>query len=153
MPLTKVCLGCRCAVPLSLTLFSVLALSTMTGCSSGKIDEIQTLPVEGTVTLDGQPLAMATVQFQPQSGEGRSSAGRTDDTGHFELIFDSDRNGALPGAHRVSITAVREVPGKQDEEGNALTEQIVPAKYNARSTLTAQVSESTSSYDFALTSK
>ncbi|MCG6157683.1 hypothetical protein [Rubinisphaera margarita] len=130
-----------------------LLLSSTSGCGGGSDDGIQTLPVAGTVTLNGQPLAEAIIQFQPQNGEGRSSAGRTDETGRFELLFDSDREGALPGEHRVMITAVRELPGKQDEEGNTLTEQILPAQYNARSTLTAQVSENTEHYDFALKSK
>ena len=55
----------------------------MTGCSSPVTD---TNLVEGVVTLDGQPVAEATVTFQPVTeGQGVSATGITDENGVYKL--------------------------------------------------------------------
>jgi hypothetical protein len=69
------------------------------------------VPVSGRVTLNGQPLAGATVAFQPVSPgmnerpEACGSAGRTDASGQFTLrLIEPDRDGALVGEHIVTIS-------------------------------------------------
>ncbi|MFW6172061.1 MAG: carboxypeptidase-like regulatory domain-containing protein, partial [Planctomycetota bacterium] len=59
--------------------------------------------VEGTVTMDGEPLPDAVVTFQPED-TGRPSYGKTDENGHYELQYTSDKKGALVGMHRVTIS-------------------------------------------------
>lgn len=59
--------------------------------------------VQGTITLDGQPLAGATITFMPM-GNGRSASGRSDADGHFRLGTYETEDGALPGEYRVVVT-------------------------------------------------
>lgn len=51
----------------------------------------------GTITLDGQPLDNATVEFVPIDG-GKPAGGRTNADGQFQL-----EKGAVPGEYRVRI--------------------------------------------------
>src|SRR5438309_354141 len=52
---------------------------------------------------NGQPLAGADVVFKLKDGS-RSSFGRTDDKGHYELTTRSSNDGAAEGDYVVSIT-------------------------------------------------
>src|SRR5262245_57192509 len=68
------------------------------------------VPVSGRVTLKGQPLAGATVTFQPAQASGDSrtsvggSVGRTNAEGHYELrLVEPDMQGAVVGQHMVTI--------------------------------------------------
>lgn len=132
-------------------LLSVCLLVAGSGCSTGRSDLPQLVPVKGTVLLNGAPLPGATVQFLPEAG--RSSIGRTDPSGQFELLYGDGLPGAVAGAHRVMITAAREIPGKTDGEGQPLSEQILPSRYNSRSELMAQVTAQTDRFEFALQNK
>src|SRR5437667_12114172 len=62
--------------------------------------------VSGRVTLDGQPLAETTVEFQPASGS--PSYGVTDADGRYTLAWNADQQGALVGRHTVRITSFNE---------------------------------------------
>jgi len=97
--------------------------------------------VSGTVTLDGQPLPGARVLFRPK--QGRPSAGITDDVGHYKLQYTAEKPGALPGEHSVIITTASEESGKE----------VVPARYNVKSTLKVSVDPGQRTHDFALDSK
>ena len=94
--------------------------------------------VTGTVTLDGQALAGASVVFQPQGA--RTSRGITDEAGRYELIYLRDIHGAVLGDHRVRIVTA-------DEEN---TEERLPARYNRETTLGAKVKPGKNSFDFKL---
>gem|GEM_PF-970265 len=89
------------------TLTIVLALMPgMLGCGS----KLEVAPVSGTVLLDGQPLAGASVNTQPIStsakpNPGSGSFGKTDAQGHYSLeVVDPPIVGAMVGEHRVTIT-------------------------------------------------
>src|SRR5262249_34965527 len=75
------------------------------GCGGGP----KVAPVSGRVTLDGQPLAGASVNFQPLSdgnnlNPGPGSYGKTDADGRYSLrVVVDDRPGAFVGKHRVEI--------------------------------------------------
>ena len=92
--------------------------------------------VEGVITLDGQPVADASVEFAPE-GEGRPSTGMTDSNGHYELAYTATEMGAKVGKHSVVITTAGMKP---DASGN-LTEvpETIPEKYNTKSELTVEV--------------
>ena len=68
------------------------------GCGSPS-----TSPVEGVVTLDGKPLAGATVQFVPQ-GKGKDATGETDKNGQFAMSTLKPRDGVRPGTYKVVIS-------------------------------------------------
>src|SRR5439155_21810734 len=72
------------------------AVLITTGCGSGN----KVVPVSGTVTLDGKPLANAHVAFQPEAPKGSQNAGVgsygvTDASGKYTLkMVDTDQPGA-----------------------------------------------------------
>jgi hypothetical protein len=79
------------------------AVASTVGCSDGRPTRV---PVAGTVTIDGQPLAKAMLTFYPPSG--RPSYAKTDAGGAFRLACFEESDGAQLGAHRVSVTAVEQ---------------------------------------------
>jgi len=98
--------------------------------------------VQGMVTLDGKPLARATVIFEPKAG-GRASRAVTDASGRYQLVYLRDTNGALVGSHIVKIFTASEDDPK---------ERIL-ARYNKQSTLTADVASGANEHNFSLTSR
>jgi hypothetical protein len=99
--------------------------------------------VGGTVTLDGAPLAGALVVFTPD-GPGRSAVATTDTAGRYELSFLRDIAGANVGTHTVRITTATEDRGGKE---------ILPARYHAKTELTAAVEPGSNTLDFPLRSK
>ena len=133
---------CRCA-----TLCAVL----FAGCAGGS--KLGTEPVQGVVTLDGTPVAEATVMFSPVApGQGLSATGMTDAQGVYRLSAISKAGaiaqvgaGTLPGEYYVGvIKSISEVPMTQQESleknipyvapqpGQApKVTDVVPVKYNS----------------------
>jgi len=131
-------------VPSGVSLFALACLIFLSaaGCSGNK-DLPPLGTVTGVVTLDGKPLADANVAFAPE--HGRTSIARTDAAGRYELYYDGPHKGAAVGRHRVIITATPSM-----DEANPI---LVPARYNAQTTLTAEVKAGKNTFDFALKSK
>lgn len=122
-------------------------LSLLPGCSSGTGDAPKVASVQGIVTLDGQPLANATVAFYPE--EGRASLGTTGENGKYTLVYSDSLKGALVGSHRVEIT----VGSTGGAEGrSAASQEILPDKYHRQTTLTAEVKSGSNQHDFELSS-
>ena len=67
------------------------------GCTDGP----DVVPVDGTITRGGKPLASFAVTFQPT--EGRPSSALSDEKGHFELSYTLNQKGALRGKHKVFV--------------------------------------------------
>jgi hypothetical protein len=87
-------------------------LMSFLGCSDG---EDPRLPVSGTVTLDGQPLADAKVTLMPKDSRRVANA-ITDESGRFESATTFSRgDGALIGEHYVAITPKNPPPMPGDE--------------------------------------
>lgn len=124
------------------SLLAVWGLSTVSGCGTGS--EIGT--VAGVVTLDGQPLPHATVEFVPAEGfsERSSYDGSTDESGRYELFYSADRKGAPPGDYTVHIS----LPSSDDD--TTIRPARLPAAYNVRSELTATVKPGENRFDWAL---
>jgi hypothetical protein len=89
-----------------------LALIPLAGCGK-KFPAI--VPTEGTVMLNGKPLANASVTFVPlleQFGAESSSTGVTDEQGHFTLTCRyNNQPGAAVGEH---VVVIAEVPMPQE---------------------------------------
>ena len=113
------------------------------GCSDGG-PELGT--VSGKVTLDGQPLADALVTFVPE--KGRSSSGRTNEEGEYELKYTPERSGAVLGNHIVRITTV-----DSDSESRDPAKEKLPAQYNIDTELEATVESGENEKNFDLSSK
>ncbi len=139
----------------------VVALLGISGCS-GSAPEIEgrekTFPVTGTVTLDGNPLAGATVTFHgPMVGKGGkpglSAVGTTDADGKFRLTTYEANDGAAAETYQVSITKVEAVETSASPEGEyvppeakarpAAPKSLVPEKYTSpeKSGLSATVTD------------
>lgn len=64
--------------------------------------------VTGTLRLDGQPApAGLRIDFQPLDPGGSGSSGATDTAGRYELWFNANLRGAMPGEHVVSVSVKR----------------------------------------------
>ena len=152
------------------------ALAVFAGCPAAGTG-VATVPVSGTVTLDGTPVEGANVAFAPKSADGRAAAGVTDASGRFTLTTVQSGDGALPGSYAVTVSKMSggpaitrpEDPSKMSpEEGKAFMEQVqqlgktssvtdlLPAKYKsaADSGLTAEVTKGgENDFTFPLTSQ
>ena len=130
------------------------------GCGSGSRHDL--LPVGGTVTMDGEPLAGVILEFRP-TGETRGvgAGGYTDEAGKYEL-FARQGKGATVGKYRV--TALKYVlPDGSDfpiDSGRGPIEsgarQMLPFQYSDRDAteLTAEVSDDAPNrIDFQLSSQ
>lgn len=125
-----------------------LVLPLFAGCGNG----MGVVPVEGTITLDGQPLEGAEVIFRP--ADGRPSLGVTDSQGKYTLRYDTDMMGALTGKHKVSISTSGEAAQTGSEDGPSGPKvERVPAQYNKQTTLEVDVVSGGGPQDFKLESK
>jgi hypothetical protein len=120
-----------------LTFQAVLVCLSTLGCGGGAPDGPELFPVTGTVTFDGEPINEGSILFRADGGTGKGYAGEIKD-GSYTLE-------TVTGEMKVEITASRAVPGKfgeaasPDEEPPPLMEMYIPAQYNTKSTLTAEV--------------
>ena len=123
-----------------------LALASLTGCGGPKL-----VPVEGTITLDGKPLAGATIGMELVGGtkDFRLFSGETDANGRYVLKpFEKSGAGAIPGEYHVMIKSVKAPPGA--DEMTVLPKDPVPQEYqNGSKTLTVSEGGVTNA-DFAI---
>lgn len=125
-------LGVRFHVKHLLGVALASAALTLTGCDSGpELGEVQ-----GTVRLDGKPVAGVMLEFKPEEGE--TSYGTTNQQGEYKLRFDRQRDGAVVGKHKVKITP--------DDD----TRVRIPARYNEETTLVETVEPGKNQIDFDL---
>lgn len=84
-----------------------VAVVLLTGCRPSEFQY-----VEGVITLDGVPVAGATVTFRPRKKGGMTAAGMSDATGRYRLnpLRGKDGAGAMVGEYDVSVMKTRE-PG------------------------------------------
>jgi hypothetical protein len=123
-----------------------LGLGTLTGCSKENAGEV----VEGTVTLDGQPLPAGRIDFIPVDGQS-PTAGAEIKEGKFQATV-------MPGIKRVNITAdkvtgqQKAYPGDPNSPVFDIKEQYIPARYNNNSELKCEVKSGTNTSNFDLQS-
>ncbi|MEW4561232.1 carboxypeptidase-like regulatory domain-containing protein [Bremerella sp. JC770] len=124
----------------------LVVLAAVAGCFSDRPD-LDFGDVHGKVMLQGQPLANATVCFQPETG--RPSYGRTDETGAYSLQYMGRPWGALVGKHTVSITTENRTENPDTGESHWQPE-ILPPKYHTQTELSAVVEAGENEIDFTL---
>jgi hypothetical protein len=130
----------------SIGMKQVLVLISMivVGCSS----DTKHGAVNGTVTLDGQPIKTGIVRFVPADGQTATA-----DAVIAEGKFTAN---VPPGEKRVEISAPK-VVGKRrmmpESPEIEITEELLPARYNVKTELTLTVTAGSQSKDFELQSK
>lgn len=113
---------------------AVLVLAVVAGCGS-RGRRLDLLPVSGTVTFDGKPLADGRIEVRMLDGDRRGFGGHIRQ-GRYRID-------TLAGKYSVVITAWRDT-GRIDRTSNPgyespIREMYIPARYNDRSDLTAEV--------------
>lgn len=129
---------------------------TVAGCGSG--DGLDRQPVSGSVTFDGTPLKEGQIQFFPAANAKDAIAtGARITGGSYSIPRDV---GPIPGSYSVQITASggEQAPPEGSDgmpgTGPKHDKELLPAKYNAKTTLTAEVKAGgANTFDFPLTSK
>jgi hypothetical protein len=131
--------------------FSTTLAGLFVGCGSGEEPNPATVPVQGKVTYQGQPVPKGTITFQPAGG--RPAVGEIQPDGTYHLSTFGEKDGAIPGAHKVMILANTGDPTKMPSSpGYVVPKDLVPKKYARTETseLEVTVSKDKTSYDFDL---
>ncbi len=111
-------------VPALVLVFAILLM----GCGDSNPN---TVPVEGRVTLDGQPVSEGTITFQPvEPAEGfprRPAIGLLQTDGSYRLSTFDENDGAVPGSYQVMVVSV--TGGPTPEEPDAPEQWRIPQRY------------------------
>ncbi len=151
-----------------------LGLCLLLGCGDSRP---KLVPVEGTLSLDGKPLAYKSILFLPEEGTAHNGAGGwTDGDGQYYLLavlfgITSDYRGCPPGRYRVVVSepmfplsAADFGPPNVEEEGdepapalaptNSPPKTRIPALYSSErtTTLIVEVPEAGGTLDLKMTS-
>ena len=97
----------------------------LAGCGGRRVS-----PVQGVVTLDGEPVAGATVSFLPDGEGGRPATGFTAADGTFRLTTYQTDDGALAGDYRVLVQKGEAAKDETEAEQSAL--ERAKAKYEEK---------------------
>jgi|tagenome__1003787_1003787.scaffolds.fasta_scaffold19438583_2 hypothetical protein len=99
--------------------------------------------VHGRVTLDGRPLELVDVVFQPTNKEPPST-GLTNADGYYELLYKRGVNGARLGEYNVRIGFFSNL---------AKNPPKIPARYNTNSEQNVEVKSGPNEYNFDVKSE
>jgi len=101
----------------------LLLVLMLAGCgnSSGLV------PVQGVLTLDGEPVDGAAVAFVPEAEGGRAAQAMTDEDGSFRLET-TDRVGIKPGKYKVTVFKLAEGAAKTAARPQSALPEIYASK-------------------------
>ncbi|MDR1270368.1 MAG: hypothetical protein LBK82_12670 [Planctomycetaceae bacterium] len=105
-------------IPFPVLFFILFIIATLNiGCNSNKL---KTFPVEGIVTIDGQPLEEGMIRFRPKHKENRYSAYGSVKKGNYKLQTTGGdfEAGAIPGEYLV-VFSVLAPPLSNDQDAEA----------------------------------
>ena len=112
---------------------SAVVVLTLAGCGRPAY-QLETSPVHGKVTLDGQPLPSGYVVIP--TAHGRMASGKIQPDGTFVLSTYDEGDGAQVGTHPV---VVNEVPPDEFSSVPAQNRVPIPARYASAGTSGLQV--------------
>jgi len=111
--------------------------SLVCGCGDSSSDRMS---VQGTVTLDNQPLEKGVISFLPLPGTDSPTAGADVVAGQFEV---PSGKGVFPGKFSVTITASlptgKKIPDPRFDQMVDELEQYLPIRYNTASELEVNI--------------
>jgi hypothetical protein len=120
------------------------ALASVAGCAPAGAT------ISGTVTLDGAPLEDANISFVPQASGQKQASWATITGGKYAIPASA---GLGTGVFRVEIRASRATGEKANDPTLISTKEVVPARYNSRSELVADLKPGQNVANFDLKSK
>jgi hypothetical protein len=133
------CCGCLC-------LF-------LTGCGRQEYPGARRFPLSGRVTYGGEPIDIGSISFIPLGSEKRVSGGPIMD-GKYSV---PEAQGANAGKHRIEIRwqkrTGRKIPVPNTDFVDEERAEGLPAEYHRDSTLSVEVGENQTTFDFDLKSK
>jgi len=126
--------------------FLPLTLGAVLGCSKTETEEVhpatldrsKLVPVTGTVTLKGKPLAGAVVTFLPKTGV--PGLGETDSEGKYSLKS-ALLSGVTPGEYKVAISYLVSAGGEPQGVGARSAMVQSPEMMSAKEQLPAEYSD------------
>lgn len=129
-----------------LMMFAIMSvgMTALCGCNSGP----RMFDVSGTVTIDGGKSVKdgeILFDFIPTAEHAWGPDHARIKDGQFKLKVKE-------GKHRVRIISDAPIPGTKNMYGDPLTKNIVDAKYNMETTLTADVGEGKTTFTFEVKS-
>jgi hypothetical protein len=137
-----------------LTVAILVSALTLGGCAYdpwSPVDPLPRVPVAGTVTLDGTPLAQGMIQLDPAPETKGPAVAAEINGGKFAI---EKAQGPVPGKYKVRISGRPPVKLKPGEEPGGTPKpapETIPARYNTESTLEAEIPAGGSpALDFAL---
>ena len=127
------------------TICLLFLTALLTGCGGPPLQV-----VKGKVTLDGEPLADASVMFQSED-ESTFAMADTNASGDFELLQDENTAGLPAGKYLVTISTF--VPPNEDADPpDPGKPERVPERYNINSDLFREVTSGDNAFEFKLES-
>jgi hypothetical protein len=100
----------------------------LAGCVTDNLPK--TVPAEGMVTLDGEPVSDATVLFITDTGNN-SASGVSNKDGKFELKVFEEKKGAVPGAYKVTVNkTIVEPSSEKNGESEVNIKYGLPVHYS-----------------------
>ena len=139
---------------LLLALFGVLCLVTFVGCPASQSGPT-TVPVKGTLTIDGQPAKDVTIMFNPVDPKNPPASGPVVN-GAFELRTGREgKPGAVVGKYKVSLVAESSTASagaayKSAKGAPPKVEKPFPEKYSSPATSDKEVEVKAGSNDIKI---
>jgi len=142
-----------------------LLVLTNSGCSKAQKSTVDLFPATGKVSLDGEPIAEATLEFIPVGDtKGQGGAATTDHEGNYSAETPYGEVGLAPGDYQVVISKLAlpkgvhfdVPPDKNLPPADNPYREILPAHYSdrTRTKLTMKMPpKEASKKDFTLTLK
>lgn len=133
--------------PFHVLSIGLVVLGTL-GCGGPSV-----VPVEGTITLDGKPLASANIVLaQLRATDPGPFVGKTDAQGKFAIgTAESPASGAVVGEYRLMITTV--VGGSMEDSPLPTQKEVVPPAYRDGSQKFTVPTDGTTEANFELRSR
>ena len=129
----------------AMTVLTALLILTLASCDG---DVGGRLAISGTVEYKGEPVQQGSIEFIPHPG-GKTQSGSTITNGRFSIPKDK---GLEPGVYTVKISSMEglEPPAEPGGLPGKDPKELLPAKYNTKSTLTKEVTKTETKFEFKL---
>jgi len=140
---------------INIALLGFVLILTTSGCGSD--GQLETATVSGKVTYNGDPLQIGSLLFVPVGG-GPSAQANIEPDGSYTMGTYDLTDGAIPGEHKVMITAITAPGGSglpEDQiDGDGAPVSVIPEMFGdlEKSGLVVKVKSGSNDVDFVLTS-